>query len=237
VAAVVVVAEAAATSAAACHTAGFLVAARVAFPVAGWAQEPVTAVLTVAATGTVLAISTAAITAAAIGTATTGTAATIGAAKIGTVAMVVTGIIIGGIRTDDGVGGTVTGGVIPGTTSCLSAVLASRGGGAGAGALGRAVATATATVTVTTVVIPTTVAATAIPITAMATVAMAMDMVTATDTVPRCSTENTEAAANPESLSCNGGYHALAIIVARSTESWGHRRALQSGHTNRSTAT
>ena len=115
-------------------------------------------------------------------------------------------------------------------------VLAFRGGGAGAGALGQAGAGATAgagvAATVTTgAVIRTTVAAMAIPITAMA-----MDMaewIRRRDAV----TEGMETAANPESPNCNGGCHALAIIMDPSTESWGRKRGAQSGHTSKNTVT
>jgi len=182
--------------------------------------------------------------AAAIGTvAATGTAEAIGAvATIGTATITgtaVTGIIIGEIITADGVGGTVTGGVIPGTTSCSLAVLASHGGGAGAGVPGQAgagamvIRTATDTVTMATAIL-TTVAA--IPITAMAT-AMAMDMDTATDTVLKCSTESTVAAANPELPSCNDVSRARVTTMDPLTEFWDRKRVGQFGITSRSTAT
>ena len=135
-----------------------------------------------------------------------GTAVTTGAVRTGTA---VIGTTIGEIRTVDGAGGTATSGVIPGTTLCSLAVLASHGGGVGAGALGQAgaAAGAGAAATVTTgAVIRTTVAAMAIPITATA-----MDM--AMGTVLSFSTEGTETAANPESPSCNGGCHAPVITV------------------------
>src|SRR5215470_19066218 len=106
-------------------------------------------------------------------------------AIIGTAVAAAIGIIIGKITTADGAGGTVTGGVLRGLTSCSLAALASPGGGAGAGALGPAGAGAaagagvaagagaeigdppTATMTVTVILII--VADPAIPITAMAT--------------------------------------------------------------------
>lgn len=163
------------------------------------------------------------------GTAPTGVAV-IGAAAITGAAVV--GIIIGEITTADGVGGTVTGGVFRGTTLCSLAVLASHGGGVGAGALGQAGAGAAATVT--TAVILTTAAAMALPIMAMA---METDMDTATDMVPRCSTEGTETAANPESPSCNSGCHAPVITTGPSTESWVRRREPRSAHTSKSTVT
>jgi len=99
-------AVAAATSLAECHAAASLAAE--------WARA---ARVGAVPAGTVLARGTGA-----IGT------AIIGAAPVGTAA--------GEIRTVDGVGGTATGGVFPGTTSCSLAVLAFLGGGAGAGVPG-----------------------------------------------------------------------------------------------------
>ncbi len=123
---------------------------------------------------------------AAIGTAPTGMAVTGAVAIIGVVAIGTAG---GKIRTVDGVGGTATSGVIPGTTSCSLAVSAFRGGGAGAGALGQAGAgdTRTGTATVTTATVILTQVAMAPRITAMGM-----------DTVPSISMEDTETAANPE---------------------------------------
>ena len=166
--------------------------------------------------------------AARVGAVLIGTVPAIGAAAIGTV--------IGEIRTVDGVGGTVIGGVFPGTTSCSLAALAFRGGGAGAGVLGQAGAGAGAAagvVTVTTATTLTTVAATAIPITAMA---MDTEPSTSLHTVS-LSTVSTETAANPESPSCSGGCHALDITMDPSTESLGRRLAAQSGITSKHTAT
>ena len=161
-----------------------------------------------------------------------GTAVTTGAVRTGTA---VIGTTIGEIRTVDGAGGTATSGASPGTTSYSSVVLVFHGGGAGAGALGQAGAGAAAgagvAATVTTgAVIRTTVAAMAIPITATA-----MDM--ATDTVPRCSTEGTETAANPESLNCSAVFHALVTIMDPSTESWGRKLGAQSGTTSKNRVT
>ena len=187
-------------------------------------------------TGAVPERSMAAISMAAISTAPTGMAAIIGMAT--TTGTMVVGIIIGEITTADGVGGTATGGAFHETTLCSLAVSASHGGGAGAGAPGLAGAGAAAgagvAATVTTAVILTMAAAIPTMATAMA---MEMDMATAMDMGPRCSTENTEAAVNPESQSCNGGCHAPATTTAPSTEFWGRKPALQSGHMNKNTVT
>ena len=168
----------------------------------------------------------------------TGIAAARGAVAIGPVAIIggaEIGTIIGEITTADGVGGTATNGVIPITTLCSLAVLASHGGGAGAGALGQAgdgaAAGAGAAATVTTVtVIRTTVAAMAIPITAMA-------MDTGMDTVPSFSMEGTETAANPESPNCSAVFHELVTTMDPSTESWGRKLGAQSGTTSKNTVT
>jgi hypothetical protein len=162
-------------------------------------------------------------------------AAIIGMAITGTA---VIGIIIGEIRMADGVGGTVIGGVLPETTSCSLAALASHGGGAGAGVLGQAgvgaaAGAAAGVVTVTTVTILTMVADPAIPITAMATgTALSTSLLTVS-----LSPVSTETAANPESPSCNGGCHGLAITMDPSMESLGRRLVAQSGITSKHTAT
>ena len=65
---------------------------------------------------------------------------------------------------------------------------------------------------------------------------MDMAMVTATDTAPNTSLA-TETAANPESPSCNSGFHGLAITVDPSTESWGRKRGVRSGRTSKTTMT
>ena len=148
------------------------------------------------------------------------------------------GIRIGEIRTVDGVGGTVTSGVSPGTTSCSLAVFAFHGGGAGAGALGLVGAgdTHMATVTgITATVIPTTAVAMVIPIMDMATAVMAMATDTALNT--SLSTVSMVIAANPESPSCNGGCHELATTMDPLTEYSGRRPGAQSGITNNNTAT
>jgi len=205
---VVEAAVAAILAAAECHAAGSLVAE--------WARAArVGAVLM----GTEPAIGTDP----AIGTAPTviGAAATTGMARIGVATI---GTATGKIRTADGVGGTATGGVIPAITSCSLAVLAFRGGGAGAGALGQAVGAGDIHTVTTATVILTTVAATATAI------------VTATDMAPSTSL-STGVAANPESPSCNGGCHVLAIIMDPLTECLGRRLVVQSGITNNNTAT
>lgn len=207
---VVVVAAVAAISAE-CHAAASLVAE--------WARAArVGAVLI----GTVPAIGTAA----AAGMAVIGAVATTGMAIIG---VATTGTATGKIRTANGVGGTATGGAIPGTTSYSLAILAFPGGGAGVGALGQAEAGAadTRTVTTVTVILTTVVVATRTTATAMAT---------ATDTAPSTSL-TTAVAANPESPSCNGGCHGLVITVDPSTESWGRKRGAQSGCTSKNTVT
>ena len=43
--------------------------------------------------------------------------------------------------------------------------------------------------------------------------------------------------ADPESPSCNGGCHELAITMDPSTESWGRKRGEQSGRTSKTTIT
>jgi hypothetical protein len=168
-------------------------------------------------------------TMAAIGTAPTmaviGAAETTGMVVIGRVTTTGTAAtVIGEIPMANGVGGTATGGVIPGTTWCSLAILAFRGGGVGAGALGQGAGAADTGDTPT--VITATVTATAM--------AMAMDM--ATDTAPNTSL-STEIAANPESPSCNGGCHGLATTVDPSTESSGRKRGAQSGRTSKNMAT
>jgi hypothetical protein len=150
----------------------------------------------------------------------------------------VIGIIIGEIRTVDGVGGMVTGGVSQGITSYSSAVLAFRGGGVGAGALGQAedgdIRMATVTV-IMAMVIPTTAVAMVIP--TMATVTAVMGMATDTALNTNRSTVSTAIAANPESPSCNGGWHELATTMDPLTEYSGRRLGAQSGITNNNTAT
>jgi hypothetical protein len=184
-------------------------------------------------------------TVAAIGTAPTrraviGAAATTGMAIIG---VATTGMATGEIRTADGVGGTVTGGVLPETMSCLLAALAFHGGGAGAGALGAAagVAAGAAAGVVTVImatVILTMVADPAIPITAMATdTAPSTSLRTVNLSTVSLSTVSMETAANPESPSCNDGCHGLAITMDPSMESLGRRLVAQSGITSKHTAT
>ena len=126
-----------------------------------------------------------------------------------------------------------TGGVIPVRMWCSSAILAFPGGGVGAGARGQVTdgvthmdmedmdITATATPTTAAVVIPT-----------MGTATVTTD--TAMDTQPSTNL-STAVAANPESLSCNGGCHGLVITMDPLTESSGHKRGAQSGRTSKST--
>src|SRR5262249_20480543 len=178
--------------------------------------------------------------------------AIIGMAITGRAVATVIGIIIGEIRTADGVGGTVTDGVLPEPASCSLAALASRGGGAGAGVLGQTGAGAGAAagageeagdpLTATTVTGP------IIPITAMATDTApgirlrtaslsTASLSTASLSTASLSTVSTETAANPESPSCNDGCHGLAITMAPSTESLVRRPGAQSGITSKHTAT
>ena len=160
-----------------------------------------------------------------------GAVAIIGMAITGTE---VNGIIIGEIRTADGVGGTVTSGVIPGTTSCSLAVLAFRGGGAGAGALGQeAGAGTTATHTTATAII---LMDMVVP-TPTGTVTAVTHMVTDTARSISPTTVSTVIAANPESPSCNDDCHGLAITMDPSMESSGRRLVAQSAITNKQTAT
>jgi len=155
----------------------------------------------------------------------------------------VVGIIIGEIRTADGVGGTVTGGVLPGLTSCSLAALAFHGGGAGAGALGQAgvgagAGTLAGDPRTVTMVILTTVVDPAIPITAMATdTAPSTNLRTVSLSTVILTTVSTETAANPESPSCNDGCHGLATTMDPSTECLGQRPGAQSGITSKHTAT
>ena len=48
---------------------------------------------------------------------------------------------------------------------------------------------------------------------------------------------DTATAAVPESPSCNGGCHGLAITMDPSTASWGRKRGEQSGRTSKTTTT
>ena len=48
---------------------------------------------------------------------------------------------------------------------------------------------------------------------------------------------DTATLADPESPSCNGGCHELAITMDPSTESWGRKRGAQSGRTSKTTIT
>ena len=64
-----------------------------------------------------------------------------------------------------------------------------------------------------------------------------MVMATGTDTAPSISLGTTATAADPESPSCNGGCHGLAITMDPSTESWGRKRGEQSGRTSKTTIT
>ena len=88
--------------------------------------------------------------------------------------------------------------------------------------------------------------------TATGVAAMAMDTTTLTgvtnmvmaigmgmDTAPSISPimVTTATAADPESPSCNGGCHELAITMDPSTASWGRKRGEQSGHTSKTTIT
>jgi len=158
-------------------------------------------------------------------------------ATTGTAATTVIGIIIGIITTADGVGGTATGGVIPGITSCSLAALAFHGGGAGAGALGQAGAGAAAGAAAgdLTTVIPTD---PAIPITAMATATTQNIRIrTASLSTINLTTVVTEAAANPGSQSCNDVCPRLAITMDPLMESLGRRLVAQSAITSSNTAT
>lgn len=137
--------------------------------------------------------------------------------------------VIGETTMANGVGGTGTDGVIPTIMWSSSAILAFLGGGVGAGAHGQAGAGDIRT-DITAMAILTT-AAGVIP-----TMVTAMGMVMATDTAQSTSL-STVAAANPELLNCSGDCHALVITADPLTESLGHRRDVQSGRTNKTTAT
>jgi hypothetical protein len=66
-----------------------------------------------------------------------------------------------------------------------------------------------------------------------------MVMATGMDTAPSISPimVTTATAADPESPSCNGGCHGLAITMDPSTASWGRKRGEQSGRTSKTTIT
>ena len=168
--------------------------------------------LTEAARGTVAAIGTAPIMA------VIGMAATTGMATTGTAIIGIMGIIIMAIVWSS------------------SAALAFRTGGAGGPRGAGTTATHTAIILMAMVAPTVTGTVTAVTPMVMAT-GIIMDMATeATDTAPSTSLA-TETAANPESASCNGGCHELAIIMDPSTASWGRKRGAQSGRTSKTTMT
>jgi hypothetical protein len=159
-------------------------------------------------------------TVAAIGTAPT--MAVIGAIAITGVAEIGTGII------------GIMGIIIMAMMWSSSAALAFPGGGAGG--LRGAGTTAIHTAIILMAMVAPTGTVTAVTSMVMAT-GIIMDMaMEATDTAPSTSLA-TETAANPESPSCNGGCHGLAITVDPSTESWGRKRGVQSGRTSKTTMT
>jgi len=175
--------------------------------------------LTEAARGTVAAIGTAPIMAV-IGMAATTGMAIIGMATTGTAT---TGTAIIGI-------------IIMAIVWSSSAALAFRTGGAGGPRGAGTTATHTAIILMAMVAPTVTGTVTAVTPMVMAT-DIIMDMATeATDTAPSTSLA-TETAANPESASCNGGCHELAIIMDPSTASWGRKRGAQSGRTSKTTMT
>ena len=170
------------------------------------------AVLTGPARGTVVA------TVAAIGTVPTGMAvmgavAITGVAEIGTAIIGIMGIIIMAMMWS------------------LSAALAFRGGGVG-GLRGAGTTAIHIAIILMAMVAPTG------TVTAVTSMVMATGIImdTATDMAPSTSLA-TETAANPESPSCNGGCHGLAITVDPSTESWARKRGVQSGRTSKTTMT
>ena len=172
--------------------------------------------LTGPARGTVAAIGTAPTMAVIGAVAITGMAIT-GTATIGTAIIGITGIIIMAMMWSS------------------SAALAFRIGGAGG--LRGAGTTAIHTAIILMAMVAPTGTVTAVTSMVMATgIIMDMAMVTATDTEPSTSPA-TETAASPESPSCNGGCHGLAITVDPSTESWGRKRGAQSGRTSKTTMT
>ena len=176
--------------------------------------------LTGAARGTVAAIGTAP-TMAVIGAAATTGMAIIGVATTGTAIIGIMGIIIMAI--------------------VWSSSAASAFPGGGAGGLRGAGTTAIHTAIILMAMVAPTGTVTAVTSMVMAT-GIIMDTATtdmateATDTAPSTSLA-TETAANPESPSCNGGCHGLAITVDPSTESWGRKRGVRSGRTSKTTTT
>ena len=176
-------------------------------------------VLTGPVRGTVAAIGTAP-TMAVIGAAATTGMAIIGVATTGTAIIGIMGIIIMAMMWSS------------------SAASAFRGGGAG-GLRGAGTPAIHTAIILMAMVAPTG-TVTAVTSMVMATgiiMDTATDMATeATDTAPSTSLA-TETAANPESPSCNGGCHGLAITVDPSTEFWGRKRGVQSGRTSKTTMT
>jgi len=180
------------------------------------------AVLTGPAIGTVVAIGTAPTMAVIGAVAITGMAIT-GTATIGTAIIGIMGIIIMAMMWSS------------------SAASAFRGGGAG-GLRGDGT---TATHTPATAIIR---MATAAPTPTAPAMAMGMTTLTAVistvmatgmETAPSISPimVNTATAADPESPSCNGGCHELAITMDPSTASWGRKHGAQSGRTSKTTIT
>ncbi len=175
--------------------------------------------VTGAARGTVAAIGTAP-TMAVIGAVAITGMAIIGVATTGTAIIGIMGIII--------------------TAMMWSSSAASAFPGGGAGGLRGAGTTAIHTAIIRMAMVAPTGTVTAVTSTVMAT-GIIMDTATgmameATDTAPSTSLA-TETAANPESPSCNGGCHGLAITVDPSTESWGRKRGVRSGRTSKTTTT
>ena len=62
-------------------------------------------------------------------------------------------------------------------------------------------------------------------------------MATGMDVAPNISQWTTATVAVPESPSCNGGCHGLAITMDPSTASWDRKRGEQSGPTSKTTIT
>ena len=154
-----------------------------------------------------------------------GTVAAIGAVGITGMAIIGTAII------------GIMGIIIMAMMWSSSAALAFRTGGAGGPRGAGTTATHTAIILMAMVAPTVTGTVTAVTPMVMATgTIMDMAMVTATDTAPSTSLA-TETAANPESASCNGGCHELAIIRDPSTASWGRKRGAQSGRTSKTTMT
>jgi hypothetical protein len=191
-----------------------------------WDPMPpdITAV-TLPVTALPLVIGTGLIGVAEIGTAAIGVVTTIGTAAVA----------IGKTRTENGVGGTGTDGVIPITMSCSLATLAFPGGGAGAGARGQVGAGDTAITAMATHITVATAILTTVMGMATGTVTRTV-MATEMDTAPNTNLAMA-IAANPELPSYSGDCREPAITADPLTGYLGHKRGAQFERTSRLTVT